>query len=123
MAILAGIAEGLGRFGTFQVQDWGPQTKALSQIKQVGTACKRYASDNDGRFPAKLEDLIPDYLPDAGLLACPYPDPKHPAAFLYYYGRTEKDDPKKTLLSSPNVKGAGSVFFFVDGSTKRALPE
>jgi hypothetical protein len=109
--ILAGIA--LPVFA--EVKDRGNQTRALSDIKQVGTACKIYAADHDGRFPPKLEDLIPDYLPDAGLLACTYPDPKNPVAFEYF-GGSEKDDPKKILIASPAIEGKGRVFLYVDGS-------
>lgn len=109
--VLAGIA--LPVFG--EVRERGNQTKALSQIKQVGTACRIYAIDHDGKFPAKLEDLIPNYLPDASQLACPYPDPKHPVPFEYY-GGSEKDDPKNILIASPAVEGKGRVFLYVDGS-------
>lgn len=47
IAILAGIA--LPVFS--QVQERGAQTKALSNGKQIGLACKLFASDHDGRFP------------------------------------------------------------------------
>jgi prepilin-type N-terminal cleavage/methylation domain-containing protein len=87
IAILAGIA--LPVFG--EVQTRGAQTKALSNAKQVGTACKLYAMDYQGNFPAYtkktdgsidtagvptdsnqvLETLIPDYLPDKGVFSIP----------------------------------------------------
>ena len=109
--LLAGMA--LPVFG--EVKDRGNLTKALSNAKQIGTACKIYAIDNDGKFPAKLDELIPDYLPDASILACGYPDPKNPVAFEYF-GGTEKDDPEKILISSPAVEGKGRVFVHVNGS-------
>ena len=109
--VLAGIA--LPVFG--EVRERGNQTKALSNAKQIGTACKIYATNNEGKFPAKLEDLIPDYLTDAEILACKYPDGKNPVAFEYF-GGSEKDDPKNVLLSSPAVPGKGRVFVYVDGS-------
>ena len=111
VAILAGVA--LPVFG--EVKERASLTKALSNAKQIGTACKIYATDNDGKFPAKLEDLIPDYLPNAGILACGYPDPAKPVAFEYF-GGTEKDDPEKILISSPAVAGKGRVFVHVNGS-------
>ena len=49
IAILAGIA--LPVFSSVQVK--GAQTKALSNAKQIGLACKLYATDNDGKFPSK----------------------------------------------------------------------
>ena len=111
LPILAGIA--LPVFG--EVKDRGNLTKTLSNAKQIGIACKIYATDNDGKFPAKLEDLVPDYLPDASILACQYPFPAKPTAYEYF-GGTEKDDAKKILLASPAVEGKGRVFIYVDGS-------
>ena len=88
IAILAGIA--LPVFGEVKIR--GDQTKALSNAKQIGTACKIYATDNNGLYPhlsnytgstagnntsteAKagdssnvvLRNLIPDYLPDRNI--------------------------------------------------------
>lgn len=83
IAILAGIA--LPVFGEVQVR--GAQTKALSNAKQVGLACKLFAQDYDGNFPlwttpatktgtpsdanAALQVLIPDYIPDKGVFSIP----------------------------------------------------
>ncbi|MDQ3118295.1 MAG: type II secretion system GspH family protein, partial [Verrucomicrobiota bacterium] len=47
IALLAGIA--LPVFS--QVPERGAQTKDLSNAKQIGLACKLYATDNDGKFP------------------------------------------------------------------------
>lgn len=47
--ILAGIA--LPVFA--EVKERALQAVALPHIKQIGTACKIYANDNDGKFPAK----------------------------------------------------------------------
>ena len=89
IAILAGIA--LPVFGEVKIR--GDQTKALSNAKQIGTACKIYATDNNGLYPhyssyasptattaptnteasekdtsnAVLRNLIPDYLPDRSI--------------------------------------------------------
>ncbi len=83
IALLAGIA--LPVFS--QVQERAAQTKDLSNAKQIGLACKLYATDNDGKFPdmngqvdlptALLVSgatsnqafalLIPDYLPSEKL--------------------------------------------------------
>ena len=100
IAILAGIA--LPVFGEVKIR--GDQTKALSNAKQIGTACKLYAGDNNGLFPRYtdypqgvaatpekpsastasnliLRVLIPDYLPDRGIFTiqksayCKSPEP------------------------------------------------
>ncbi len=83
IAILAGIA--LPVFGEVKIR--GDQTKALSNAKQIGTACKIYAQDFNGSYPqytdiaAKTEaktgayandvlsTLIPDYLPEKSIFA------------------------------------------------------
>jgi prepilin-type N-terminal cleavage/methylation domain-containing protein len=78
IAILAGIA--LPVFGAVQVK--GAQTKALSNAKQIGTALRLYAVDNNGVYPSyklvsgkpdqtqpvtdsntAFAQLIPDYVP------------------------------------------------------------
>lgn len=82
IAILAGIA--LPVFGEVQVR--GAQTKALSNAKQIGTACKLFAMDYSGNYPrwtnmtvnpptpdhaaditdsnSVLKSLLPDYITD-----------------------------------------------------------
>ena len=83
IAILAGIA--LPVFGEVQVR--GAQTKALSNAKQVGLACKVYAQDYNGDFPSytnaeektgtpttsndTLQTLLPDYVPDKSVFGIP----------------------------------------------------
>lgn len=52
IAILAGIA--LPVFG--QVQIKGAQTKVLSNIKQIGTACRLFADDYNGLYPTYTLD-------------------------------------------------------------------
>ncbi|MES2569195.1 MAG: type II secretion system protein [Verrucomicrobiota bacterium] len=88
IAILAGIA--LPVFGEVQVR--GAQTKALSNAKQIGLACKLFASDYSGNYPlytgelssptktpatpgstsnSVLQTLMPDYLPDRSIFVIP----------------------------------------------------
>jgi prepilin-type N-terminal cleavage/methylation domain-containing protein len=55
IATLAGIA-----FPVYnQVQEKGKQTKALAAAKQIGLACKIYASDYDGAFPKYKDTATP----------------------------------------------------------------
>ena len=83
IAILAGIA--LPAFTAVQTK--GAQTKALSNAKQIGMACKLFAGDYNGNFPLYtnvgtktlatkgspsndvLQTLMPDYLPDKSIFA------------------------------------------------------
>ena len=54
-----GLAGALGSAETRQ---------AMAEAKQIAIACKLYASDHEGRYPAKLEELVPEYLPDKKLI-------------------------------------------------------
>lgn len=81
IAILAGIA--LPVFSSVQTK--GAQTKALSNAKQIGLACKLFATDNNGIYPSKtlqggkpstsnvsnsnaaFAQLFPDYLQSEGI--------------------------------------------------------
>ncbi len=40
-------------------------------FKRIAQALHRYAEDNEGRYPASLEDLYPEYVEDEGILVCP----------------------------------------------------
>ncbi len=77
IAILAGIA--LPVFGSVMTK--GAQTKALSNAKQIGLACKLFATDYNGLYPCysvnatkaaantvdsnnTLQSLVPDYIPE-----------------------------------------------------------
>lgn len=110
LSFLAGLA--LPVFS--EVKDRGELTKTLSNAKQIGTACRIYAVDHQGRFPVKLEELVPDYLPDPTILDCRYPDPKNPVPYVYF-GGSENDPPRKVLIASPKVANKGRVFVYVDG--------
>jgi prepilin-type N-terminal cleavage/methylation domain-containing protein len=56
IAVLAGIA--LPVFSS--VQEKGAQTKALSNAKQIGLACKLYASDHNGQYPTRDYNVSSD---------------------------------------------------------------
>jgi prepilin-type N-terminal cleavage/methylation domain-containing protein len=56
IGILAGIA-----FPAYTtIQERGKQTKALTYAKQIGTVCKIYAGDYDGRFPTYVDPTSSD---------------------------------------------------------------
>jgi hypothetical protein len=111
IAILAGIAAPV--FGA--VKERGELTKALGDVKQLGTACKIYAVDHEGNYPKTLEELVPEYLPDDTLLMCRYIDPKNPVPYQYFGGK-DTDPYSKVLIASPPVPGKGRVFCYADGS-------
>jgi prepilin-type N-terminal cleavage/methylation domain-containing protein len=108
IAILAGIA--LPAFANVQTR--GAQTKALSNAKQIGMACKLFAADYNGNYPrytalapnrvdalpgstsnAVFSTLIPDYLPDKTIFGIPK------SAFCTNVGSA-------AAAGAPNVLGA-----------------
>lgn len=42
--------------------DLAPSISELCKAKELGWKCKRYAEDNGGKLPQKLDDLVPAYL-------------------------------------------------------------
>ncbi|HWB58679.1 MAG TPA: hypothetical protein VG733_04270 [Chthoniobacteraceae bacterium] len=94
--------------------------QCLSNAKQIGLACRLYASDNDGKYPPKLEDLIPTYLQDKNLFVSPLSANKEEMGFEYLgAGLTDSDDPTKILLRSKDTTPDGlRVVVFLDSSGK-----
>ena len=41
------------------------------RLWELQVACEFYASRNEGAYPPRLRDLVPDVLPDAYVLQCP----------------------------------------------------
>lgn len=74
------------------------EMKSLSNGKQIATACILYSSDHDDHFPAKLDELVPKYLPDRSLFSSPL-SPGEPLAYEYF-GGMRTDPPEKVLLMS-----------------------
>jgi len=77
------------------------------QLKELGRQLLA-ASDNDGRFPAKLADLVPDYAPEdwPGLK---FHDlrTKEPIDWTYFSGHSTHDPGDTILVASPKtVSGA-----------------
>jgi hypothetical protein len=111
-----GIFMIVSAFTTFsKVVNKSHATRAMGTLKTIGIECHQYALEHDGKFPAKLEDLIPEYVSGPTELECRYPDPSRPVAFEYFGGKSD-DLPKNVLASSPAVPGKARIFLHVDGS-------
>jgi hypothetical protein len=74
----------------------GPNAVEMSRLKWLGLACKRYASDNKGQFPPKLEDLFPRYVTDRKDFICKLP-PNESEGVVYTPSVTESS-PRDTVL-------------------------
>lgn len=102
------------------------EIKALSNGKQIGTACRIYASEHQGAYPATLEELVPDYYPGGEAFICPF-TPTEPMGYIYYPGQHDTDPAENVLLVSKGVSEFGRrVVIHMDGSgyvMPYALPE
>jgi prepilin-type N-terminal cleavage/methylation domain-containing protein len=127
IAVLAGIA--LPVYST--VQERGAQTKDLSNGKQIGLACKLYATDNDGKFPDKdgqaadppTTALTSSSLANAAF-ACLVPN-YLPSEKLFYLGKsvwspTIPDE--KTTASTDRVEVGTNNFAYELGLTETSNP-
>ena len=97
------------------VKDKALETQSLSNAKQIALGCKLYASDNDGKFPAKLEDLVPTYVQDRKIFMDPA-DPQHSPVGYEYFGGKDTDPPDKILLESKIVNHHMRVVVYCDSS-------
>ena len=99
----------------------GVQTKQLSNAKQLGTAAKLYAMDNEGRFPLHLAEVEPDYLPSGSFeqLLCEAIDgdkklPRLKYEWLYFGAFFDEKNPPPLLIASPQA-------FTADKKQKRVI--
>jgi hypothetical protein len=117
LPILAGIA--IPVFNEVKLR--GEETRSLSNAKQIGIACHLYAVDHNEAFPQKLDELVPDYLPDRTLFTSSL-SPGEPMAYQYY-GGSRKDPAEKVLLMSKFKDRRGKrIMVFVDSSGRVGLP-
>lgn len=85
---------------------------------QVFRACKSFAADHGGSFPETLEELVPFYLADRQLLACPL-SPQDEVGYFYFGGK-ESDNASDTLLMSKGTDEQGErVVVLKNGSAQR----
>ena len=91
--------------------------KSLNSMKQLTLALFSYARDHDERFPASLEDLIPDYLDDRfkSYLSMMCTDGSR-KPWHYVAGITTESEADKVILYSPEPIEGKWLVGFVDGS-------
>lgn len=90
----------------------------LNNGRQIATACRAYAVDHGGAFPADLEDLVPKYVPDHSVFECRLSGNVEAGKFEYLGGRDT--DPGRNVLfysTSQNAEGK-RIVGRVDGSVK-----
>ena len=81
------------------------------RLSATALAIRWYAIDHAGRLPARLADLVPQYLPSVpadpfaadGRAIAYHPDPSRP--ILYSVSQNETDDGGNEQLSNPHFHG------------------
>lgn len=104
----------------------GWQTRELSDLKQVATGCRLYALDHEGRFPERVGELFPDYLPDHRIFFTRTRDGDPPQPILYFPGYKDGGDQQTLVAASPRPfasrQGSSRVVVLADG-TATVIPE
>ena len=110
----------------------GRMMESLNNLKQVGTALKMYADDNEGRLPLTLDELAPKYVGSTKIFFAVYRDRKEQTHWIYYPGHRENDEvitastyhnpsgrQKAVLVTSPAAWEDTWVILFSDFSAHR----
>jgi len=91
-------------------------TKSRNKLKQVGLAMQMYGIDNQGRFPARLEELVNGgYISDIV-------DPLSGEPFVYIAGFSTNSPPNEIVARSAGKYGAVACLY-VDGHVTLAFEE
>ena len=90
---------------------------AIKKAKDVVLACKLFAMDNGGRFPTRLSELVPDYLPRISDLQSPL-CPKEPIGYAYVGGL---DHGPRTVTLITKTMAAGDEVVLVYNNMETEL--
>ena len=103
-----------------KIQEKANQTKGISNARQVVLACKIYADDFDGKYPANLQQLVQEEVIPAessDLLSW------EGAPWLLFKGLSDSTDGSHVLIAAPSADATGHrIVGFNDGSV-RSMPE
>jgi hypothetical protein len=78
-----------------------------SILQQVALACRLYAEDHQGRFPDRLSDLVPKYLPHDEYLFYADAETHERKPWCYRPGLTNTSPPDLFLAWSPDSTSSG----------------
>jgi hypothetical protein len=112
-AVVAGIgtAAAIPQIGRARAR--ATRVACSSHLKQIGLALTLHADDNGGRYPATLQALVPNYINDVGMLACP----ENGKAYNYVSGLTNRDRPSVIVaFDAPGNHAAGANIVRVGGA-------
>ncbi len=99
-------------------------TKNVNNVRSCNLALMSYAADNEGAFPASLQDLVPDYIEDASILQYFSRNPEvNGQPFEYVVGLDDNSPSQTPIIIAPVAERYGQrVVGFVDGAV-RLVPE
>jgi len=132
IVVIVGLLAGISQPSS-HVPVLGVTTQNVSNARRMAIAAKLYAVEHQGQFPARLNDLIPDYIRQEdwnGLRFSPRTadDKPHAQDDWLYFGAllTERDIPNHLLLAAPQAITDGKkqrrVVSYDDSSTT-IIPE
>jgi hypothetical protein len=99
-----------------EMSGMGRQTKELFTLKQVAIALQVFATDHDGHFPEKLDELAPILATNKWFFINAR-DGDPPQRIIYYTGYSTQDGETKIVLASPNsFGGVKRAVAYCDGS-------
>ena len=102
-------------------------TKALSNARQIGLACKNYADDHGGNFPPSLDALFPTYLdPGSRFLLASKFNPGEPMGYIYTPPKPGNPAPANPIIIedkfAPQVKHVRIVVHADDSAQVLHVP-
>ncbi len=118
-AILAAIA-----FPAFNgVVQKAKIVKQENDVRILLVACQMHAADNEGKFPANLQDLYPDYIDDQSILEFLNNETHVMEPYMYFSGKTMESEARSLLIASPVVQRQRRVVGFCEGSVEQIMEE
>lgn len=81
-----------------------------------------YSGDHEGKFPEKLELLVPQYTTDPSVFMMNYPGELNQTPYIYHPGFKENQEPRVILFHTPKLDG-DRVAGFSDGTASQLREE
>jgi hypothetical protein len=94
-----------------RARESGRRVTSVNHLKQIGLALSQFASENNNRLPARLEELVPRYLPDTRVLI----DPQTGENFEYYGPNKAWHGGQSEVLAAQPGGREGRSALFGDG--------
>ncbi len=73
------------------------EAKSMGNARNICLACRQYAREHGGVFPATIDALFPKYLTDRSVLASPL-NPDEPVGYTYTFPGPAKTDSPDTIV-------------------------